>query len=71
MGEAHRRRRCFNLIVADFNTYFVGDAKVLVHDNMLRALTRFAFRGCKNKLTSARQDACHASSVFHPRLGSG
>jgi hypothetical protein len=27
---------CFNLIVADFNTYFVGDAKVLVHDNTLR-----------------------------------
>ena len=28
---------CFNLIVADFNTYFVGDAKVLVHDNTLRS----------------------------------
>ena len=27
---------CYNLIVADFNTYFVGDAKVLVHDNTLR-----------------------------------
>jgi hypothetical protein len=30
---------CFNLVVADFNTYFVGDAKVLVHDNTLRGPT--------------------------------
>jgi hypothetical protein len=28
--------QCFNLIVADFNSYFVGDAKVLVHDNTMR-----------------------------------
>jgi hypothetical protein len=27
---------CYNLIVADFNTYFIDDAKVLVHDNTLR-----------------------------------
>ena len=30
------RTDCFNLVVADFNTYFVGDAKLLVHDNTLR-----------------------------------
>ena len=30
---------CFNLVVADFNTYFVGDAKLLVHDNTLRGPT--------------------------------
>ena len=29
----------FNLIVADFNTYFVGDHGILVHDNMPRAPT--------------------------------
>jgi hypothetical protein len=34
-GEAE----CFNMIVADFNTYFVGDAQVLVHDNNLRQVT--------------------------------
>ena len=27
------------MIVADFNTYFVGDAQVLVHDNNLRQVT--------------------------------
>jgi Pretoxin HINT domain len=31
-GEAE----CFNLIVADFDTYFVGGNQLLVHDNMLR-----------------------------------
>ena len=30
---------CFNLVVADFNAYFVGDAKLLVHDNTLRGPT--------------------------------
>jgi hypothetical protein len=30
---------CFNLVVADFNTYFVGDARLLVHDNTLRGPT--------------------------------
>ena len=34
-GEA----QCYNLIVADFNTYFVSDAQVLVHDNNLRQVT--------------------------------
>jgi hypothetical protein len=27
---------CFNLVVADCHDYFVGDAKLLVHDNTLR-----------------------------------
>jgi hypothetical protein len=30
---------CYNLIVADFHDYFVSDAKVLVHDNLLRGPT--------------------------------
>lgn len=34
-----------NLVVADFNTYFVGDAKVLVHDNQPRMPTRAAVPG--------------------------
>ena len=29
----------YNLVVADFNTYFVGDRGILVHDNMPRAPT--------------------------------
>lgn len=29
----------YNLIVADFNTYFVGDSKVLSHDNTVREST--------------------------------
>src|SRR6185369_2731658 len=35
-AEQTGEEQCFNLIVADFNTYFIGDAKVLVHDNTLR-----------------------------------
>jgi hypothetical protein len=31
-GEAE----CYNLIVADFDTYFVGSNQLLVHDNILR-----------------------------------
>jgi hypothetical protein len=30
---------CYNLIVADFGTYFVSDQQVLVHDNNLRQVT--------------------------------
>jgi hypothetical protein len=30
---------CFNLVVADFGTYFVGEQKLLVHDNTLRDVT--------------------------------
>jgi hypothetical protein len=29
----------YNLIVADFHTYFVGEAKVLSHDNTIRQPT--------------------------------
>lgn len=30
----------YNLVVADFNTYFVGNQKVLSHDNTVRRITR-------------------------------
>jgi hypothetical protein len=30
----------FNLVVADFNTYFVGESGVLVHDNTPRRPTQ-------------------------------
>ena len=30
---------CYNLVVADFNTYFVGEAQVPVHDINLRQVT--------------------------------
>jgi hypothetical protein len=38
LDNAERRdeERCYNLVVADFNTYFVGEAKLLVHDITLR-----------------------------------
>jgi hypothetical protein len=38
MGE-QLEAECYNLVVADFNTYFVSDAQVLVHDNNLREVT--------------------------------
>jgi hypothetical protein len=34
-----------NLVVADFNTYFVGQAKILVHDNQPRSPTRAVVPG--------------------------
>ncbi len=34
-GEAE----CFNLVVADFSSYFVGASRILVHDNELRHVT--------------------------------
>ena len=30
----------YNLVVADFNTYFVGESGILVHDNTPRRPTR-------------------------------
>lgn len=38
--ETAPRAECFNLIVADFHSYFVTDAMLLVHDNELRQPTR-------------------------------
>ncbi|HEY3391930.1 MAG TPA: polymorphic toxin-type HINT domain-containing protein, partial [Lacipirellulaceae bacterium] len=40
-GEA----RAYNLVVADFNTYFVGDSGILVHDNTRRKPTRATLPG--------------------------
>ena len=31
--------RAYNLVVADFNSYFVGPANALVHDNLYRQST--------------------------------
>jgi hypothetical protein len=30
---------CYNLVVADFNTYFVGNSQVLAHDAVIRQIT--------------------------------
>ena len=30
---------CYNLVVADFGNYFVGEEKALVHDNTIRDVT--------------------------------
>ena len=35
-AEPSADAECFNLVVADCHDYFIGDAKVLVHDNTLR-----------------------------------
>jgi intein/homing endonuclease len=39
----------FNLIVADFSTYFVGESGVLVHDNTPRKPTRATVPGLVTK----------------------
>jgi hypothetical protein len=35
----------YNLVVADFNTYFVGESGVLVHDNTPRRPTKVSLPG--------------------------
>lgn len=35
----------FNLIVADFNTYFIGKQKLLSHDNTVRQATNVVVPG--------------------------
>jgi hypothetical protein len=37
--DAGRDEKAYNLIVADFHTYFAGDGKILSHDNTPRAPT--------------------------------
>ncbi len=37
--EASREEQTYNLIVADFNTYFVGENQILSHDNTIRETT--------------------------------
>ena len=43
-GEA----ACYNLIVAEFDTYFVGSNQLLVHDNLLRDGTTATVPGLEN-----------------------
>ena len=38
-GDPSPAGESYNLIVADFNSYFVGDQGILVHDNTPRAPT--------------------------------
>ena len=38
-------KETYNLIVADFHTYFVGEAKILNHDNTDRAPTNSVVPG--------------------------
>lgn len=43
------QEEAYNLVVADFNTYFVGESGVLVHDNTPRRPTRAALPGLAAK----------------------
>lgn len=40
-------QQTYNLVVADFNTYFVGKQKVLSHDNTVRRITNVVVPGLK------------------------
>jgi hypothetical protein len=39
----------YNLVIADFNTYFVGESGILVHDNTPRRPTRAFIPGLTAK----------------------
>jgi intein/homing endonuclease len=39
VDEVPQSEQAYNLVVADYNTYFVGSANVLVHDNLYRQPT--------------------------------
>jgi hypothetical protein len=43
--ESSGEEEAYNLVVADFNTYFVGESGLLVHDNMPRRPTRASVPG--------------------------
>ncbi len=43
--ERSREEQTYNLIVADFNTYFIGEAKILSHDNTIRETTEIVVPG--------------------------
>jgi hypothetical protein len=47
--ESGTEAETYNLVVADFNTYFVGDAKVLSHDNTVRTPTRAIVPGLQSE----------------------
>lgn len=44
-----KSERSFNMVVADFHTYFAGNAKILSHDNTLRGATRVVVPGLASK----------------------
>jgi hypothetical protein len=47
--EKAEKEEAYNLVVADFNTYFVGESGVLVHDNTPRTPTRATLPGLTAK----------------------
>jgi len=47
--ESTDEAEAYNLIVADFNTYFVGKGGILVHDNTPRRPTRATVPGLASK----------------------
>ncbi|HEY4308152.1 MAG TPA: polymorphic toxin-type HINT domain-containing protein [Pirellulales bacterium] len=44
-AEQQGEAECHNLVVADFNSYFVGQQRILVHDNNLRQVTTASVPG--------------------------
>jgi hypothetical protein len=47
--ELDGEEEAYNLVVADFNTYFVGESGILVHDNTPRRPTRATLPGMAAK----------------------
>lgn len=47
--ESSGQEEAYNLVVAEFNTYFVGESGVLVHDNTPRRPTRATVPGLASK----------------------
>jgi hypothetical protein len=48
-SEAQSEAETYNLVVADFSTYFVGQALLLSHDNTVRVPTRSLVPGLPQK----------------------
>jgi hypothetical protein len=51
--DAQRTARAYNLVVADFHTYFVGDDRILSHDNTPRNPTNSIVPGLEREFTIA------------------
>jgi hypothetical protein len=53
--EAGERHDTFNLVVADFHAYFVGDDKILTHDNTVRKPTNCVVPGLATRAAAKPQ----------------
>ena len=56
LGEAPARE-AYNLVVSDFDTYFVGDERILVHDNLPLQKPRPSCQASRSRRVLSRKNS--------------